>query len=102
MWCRRDDNYTPFTRIRRVFDIALKSAGLPLIHFHDLRHSFASNLVAAGASLVVVKELLGHKKIETTMIYAHLAPDQKRDAVAMLVAAEHESDAQAHQRTLSS
>lgn len=50
------------------------------IVFHSLRHSFASWLVMGGKSLVVVKELMGHKDIQTTMRYAHLATDVARDA----------------------
>ena len=75
----------PFSDLRAPFEAALKRASLPRIRIHDLRHSFGSNLVAAGASLAVVKELLGHKDIQTTMIYAHLAPDMKRAAVELLV-----------------
>ncbi len=43
------------------------------IHFHSLRHSFASNLVQKGVSLYVVKELLGHEDIKTTQIYSHFS-----------------------------
>ena len=56
----------------------------PALHFHDLRHSFASNLVKKGVSLYVVKELLGHKDISTTMIYSHLTVDTLRQAVKVL------------------
>lgn len=54
------------------------------IHFHDLRHSFASNLAQKGVSLYVIKELLGHTDIKTTMIYAHLKPENLRNAVELL------------------
>ena len=52
--------------------------------FHSLRHSFASWLAIQGESLLTIKELMGHKKIEMTMKYSHLLPDQKKDAVLKL------------------
>jgi integrase/recombinase XerD len=54
------------------------------VHFHTLRHSFASNLVQKGASLYVVKELLGHEDIKTTQIYAHLQRENLFNAVDLL------------------
>ena len=69
--------FGPMKRIRR-------SAGLPKITFHDMRHSYASQLVMRGVSLYIVQKLLGHKHIETTMRYAHLSPEAKDDAVQKL------------------
>ena len=83
--CRSDKQGSPYRDLRAPFEKALQRAKLPRIRIHDLRHTFGSNLVAAGVSLAVVKDLLGHNDIQTTMIYLHLAPDQKRDAVASLV-----------------
>ena len=51
------------------------------IHFHTLRHSFASNLVQRGASLYVVKELMGHSDISTTQVYSHLSVDSLKQAI---------------------
>lgn len=46
--------------------------------------SLKSRLVMCGANLYTVKELLGHSSIEMTQLYAHLSPDHKAAAVALL------------------
>lgn len=64
---------------------ALRRAGIADFHpHHDLRHTFASWLVMAGASLYEVKDLLGHGSIEETQKYAHLAPENLARAVSRL------------------
>lgn len=55
-----------------------------LTMIHTLRHTFASNLVMKGVDLPTVMKLMGHSDIQTTMIYAHLAPDHLADAVNKL------------------
>ena len=52
--------------------------------FHTLRHTFASWLVQRGVPLYNVSQLMGHKSIQMTMRYAHLAPDTQKAAPMML------------------
>ena len=74
----------PYGSVKKGFKGALKRAGIGYCRFHDLRHTFATRLVLANVSLPVVKELLGHASIETTMRYAHPTPESKKSAVDML------------------
>ena len=71
--------------VSKKFKEAVREAKLnDMIHFHTLRHSFASNLVQRGVSLYVVKELLGHESIQTTQIYSHLQKENLTEAIALL------------------
>lgn len=65
----------PFTGIHYAWDTARQRAGLPDVRIHDLRHSFASNLLNAGQSLFVVSKALGHSSIRMSERYAHVAND---------------------------
>jgi integrase len=74
----------PYRDIRRSFPSALKKLGIQDFRFHDLRHTFASQLVMAGVDITTVKELLGHKSLAMTMRYSHLSPSHKARAVELL------------------
>lgn len=53
---------------------AVKTAGIAKdVTIHTLRHSYATHLIEDGLNIVTVKDLLGHSKIETTMVYLHIA-----------------------------
>jgi len=67
--------------LRRSFEPGLRKAGISGVCWHSLRHTAASRRVMAGVDLVSVKEILGHRDIQTTLRYAHLAPGHLRDAV---------------------
>jgi site-specific recombinase XerD len=54
------------------------------MHWHDLRHSFASRLVMSGVDLRTVQELMGHKTIAMTVRYSHLACTHLQEAVERL------------------
>jgi integrase/recombinase XerC len=69
--------------VRRLLKRRLALAGLDLrFHPHSLRHSFASHLLAAGAGLKPISEMLGHKSLAATQRYAHLDLTALRKAYA--------------------
>ena len=59
-----------------------EDAGLPGLRIHDLRHTWASQGVMNGVGLTTVGRLLGHRRRETTAVYAHLDDEALRDAAA--------------------
>ncbi|MBS3945356.1 MAG: tyrosine-type recombinase/integrase [Melioribacter sp.] len=85
VFCKANGERYTGDHISQSFKRACKTAGMDKrIHFHTLRHSFASNLVQKDVSLYTVKELLGHSSISTTEIYSHLNMDSLREAVKKL------------------
>jgi len=70
--------------VKTAFQNALKRACIDDFRFHDLRHTFASQLVMKGGTLKEVQEILGHASMTMTMRYAHLSQEKKREAVNLL------------------
>src|SRR6201993_4875888 len=67
--------------LQHGFRKALGRSGLTDLHFHDLRHTFASQWMMAGGELYSLRDILGHKTIAMTQRYAHLSPAYKRAMV---------------------
>lgn len=63
------------SKLRKRFTDALERAGLHRITFHELRHTFGTQMAAAGAPLRAIQEWMGHADASTTEIYSHYAPD---------------------------
>lgn len=71
----------PATFPRKAWEKALKDSGVTDFRFHDLRHSCASYLAMAGATIREIEEILGHKSLQMTVRYSHLS-DQHLVGVA--------------------
>ena len=77
---------TPYkfhTSIKGAFERVCKNAEITGLRFHDLRHTAATRMIEAGASIVAVSKILGHSDIKMTMRYSH--PDNSlKEAVELL------------------
>jgi integrase len=72
------------TNFKRYWQPAVRTAGLTAFRFHDLRHTFASRLVARGVSSYIVQHAGGWRTASMMQRYAHLDPATIRAAVALL------------------
>lgn len=90
----------PDNTIKREFQPAIRMAGLRIIRFHDLRHTYTSLLIAQGENIKFIQSQLGHASIQTTMDrYGHILPNTNRgvgERLDRLVFGETVLDLQLH------
>ena len=74
------------TDIDAAWETIRAQAGLHDVRIHDIRHSFASRALALGEGLPIIGRLLGHRRVDTTARYAHLARDSVRESAERIAA----------------
>ena len=78
---QRKGKIIPVQTLEGAFVLAIQKAGIVDLHFHDLRHTFATRLVQHGVDLYTLQRLLGHKNFQMTTRYAHHSVASLRQAV---------------------
>ena len=74
----------PHSSLQRLLILARQQLNLPDASVHSLRHSFATHLLEAGAHLHTIQRLLGHKQINSTMVYLHLTHQTTQDTLKLM------------------
>jgi integrase len=74
----------PIACVRKAFSRFLKKLKISNATLHTLRHTFASHCVMSGVELYAVKHFLGHSRVTTTEIYAHLSQRHQQTAIEKL------------------
>jgi integrase len=81
----RNGKPIPVEDLSKAFKRAVRRVGRGDLRFHDLRHIFASRLLANGASLPEIAALLGHKTLSISARYSHTSPERLRALVSTLL-----------------
>lgn len=82
---RNPDGHLSARQVQLSIQAAAKRAGIAKkITPHKLRHTFAGNLLRAGADIMEIRELLGHESVATTQVYLQAIPERLRGAVDRL------------------
>ena len=79
-----DSEGKPYSRhgfIRSEFELAAQKLGIDNLVYHDLRHTFGSDLAAAGASAKMIKEFMGHSSLKMTDRYMHYSKSQEDEII---------------------
>src|SRR5262249_39821115 len=85
VFCTRTGGFLRAVNVRRSLRTSLEKAKLPVIRFHDLRHTCATLLLLANVHVKVVSERLGHSKIQITLdTYSHVLPAMQDQAVQVM------------------
>jgi integrase len=70
------------SRVRKRFQRACRRAGVRVVRFHDLRHTFGTRIAASGeVSLRTLQECMGHRDAKTTLIYADYQPSERESEI---------------------
>lgn len=74
----------PNSSLQRLLTLARKELKIPDATPHTLRHSFATHMLEAGASIHTIQKLLGHAHINTTMVYLHVTHQAEQNTLSMV------------------
>jgi len=81
---RETKSTMPISSLQRLLVLARKELDIPDATPHTLRHSFATHMLEAGASIHTIQRVLGHAHVNTTMVYLHLTHAAEQNALEMV------------------